>query len=513
VERKKVAEWVFGPLLAALGIALLAFVISPYFSRDRVFLRGASASVRQSAAQTHEKLIPLTVYAFAGHDGPANLVSNAVPFKPGILTDGSGFRLLDGSVEVPLAARVLATWPQDGSIRSLLVQFDASFDTDAKTYYLEIGTPRSTPEAAITPITWDLPNRIFALPAAYLCDSLIFWEQKPLGNTGFPDWDNKQLSGFQKIAEVGTAPCVRDDHYYDAITTGYQLYARTGDLTYLVNARRWALHHRRDQIYLTGANIGHPRCSGNYLNNTRYTFPQGLIDDYFMFGDEEAKRVSGLVVDNFYMPQPEGVYYKAPNTRGWWTEREPAFALIGLMAHYEGTGNAVYLNRAKERVAALHRMQVDNGRRAWVHNLYDHDPDEGCSANDYGSSPWMSGLLLEGIVTYHKLTGDPIARESILMALDDLKARYLATREYAGSSFVYQGCPARMNDGTPDLDNLISHAFGYGYKLTGSAEYLMIGTLIFKTAVEHGQVTSHKHYNQQFRSSGLFVAYAPSAPE
>ena len=46
----------------------------------------------------------------------------------------------------------------------------------------------------------------------------------------------------------GTSPCARGDHYYDAITTTYQMYARTGELKYLVNARRWALHHRRDQI-------------------------------------------------------------------------------------------------------------------------------------------------------------------------------------------------------------------------------------------------------------------------
>src|SRR4030095_4049910 len=142
----------------------------------------------------------------------------------------------------------------------------------------------------------------------------------------------------------------------------------------------------------------------------------------------------------FFMTQADSAYYKAPNTRGFWTEREAAFALIGILAHYEGTGNTTYLNRVRDRVASLHRMQVDNGRRAWVHNLYDHDPSEGCAPTDYGSSPWMSGLLLEGIVTYHRLTGDPIARDSILMAVNDLRARYLATGDYAGVSFLYLGC-------------------------------------------------------------------------
>ena len=108
----------------------------------------------------------------------------------------------------------------------------------------------------------------------------------------------------------------------------------------------------------------------------------------------------------------------APHTRGFWTEREPAFALIGSLAHDEAPGNAAYPGRVKERVALLHKMQVDNGNRAWVHNLYDHDPSEGCAPSCWGSSPRMSGLLLEAIIKYHKLTDDPIARPPLPALVD-----------------------------------------------------------------------------------------------
>lgn len=457
--------------------------------------------------------VTLNVQTYSGN-GPANLVSNAIPFKRGALTDIRNFRILDGTTNVVLGTKILARWPQDSSIRAVLVQFIAP---SAKAYTLQIGASRTSVDTAVIPVSWDLPTRIFTLPASYLSDSHIFWEQKPLGQTGFPAWDSKQLSNYYRIETVGTSPCVRDDHYYDAITTTYQLYARTGDLKYLVNARRWALHHRRDQIYLSGSNIGHPQCSGNYLNNTRYTFPQGLTQDYFMFGDEEAKRVSGLVVDNFYMNAGwSWWWYKAPNTRGFWTEREPAFALNGIMAQYEATNDVKYLNFARDKIASLHRMQVENGRRAWVHNLYDHDPSEGCPTTAYGSSPWMSGLLLEGIIKYHKLTGDATARESILMAVDDLRARYLVTSgTYAGKSFLYLGCPSTYSEPTPDLDNLISHAYAYAWKLTANDTYRQLGTSLFNTAVAAGVTASHKHYDQQFRSSGLFVGYiaAPASTD
>jgi hypothetical protein len=94
--------------------------------------------------------------------------------------------------------------------------------------------------------------------AAYLSESAIFGEQKPLGQSGYPAWDRKQMDGYRRIETVGRAPCVRDDHYYDAITTTYQLYSRTGELRHLVNARRWALHHRCDQIWLDGRERGAP---------------------------------------------------------------------------------------------------------------------------------------------------------------------------------------------------------------------------------------------------------------
>ena len=446
------------------------------------------------------------VYSGPGANGPANLVSNAVPFKPGVVTSATNVRVLLGGTEVSVAARVLASWPSDGSIRSLLLQFDAPA---AASYTIEAGGPRTTADRTFVPVTWDLPTRILTLSSSYLSSSLIFGEQKPLGQTGFPLWDQKQLAAYRYIETVGTAACANADQYYDSITTTYQLYARTGDVKYLTNARRWALHHRRDQIYLSGPNIGHGRCSD--LSKTRYTFPQGLVQDYFMFGDQESRNVSGLIVDNFYMTHGASNYYIAPGARGWFTEREAGFALIGIMAHYEATGNVTYLNRVRDRVASLHRMQTENGGRAWVHNLYDHDPSEGCAQSDFGSSPWMSGLLLEGIVKYHQVSGDPVARASVLMAVDDLRARYLATGSNAGESFVYLGCSA-YSDGSPDLDNLIAQAYGYAYRLTGVEGYRTQGTALFNTTVRDGSAASHKHYDQQFRSSGHFPAYIAATP-
>ena len=111
------------------------------------------------------------VYSGAGANGPANLVSNAVPFKPGVVTNATNVRVLLGATEVSVAARVLATWPADGSIRSLLLQFDAP---SAANYTIEVGGPRNTADRTFVPVTWDLPTRILTLSSSYLSASLIF---------------------------------------------------------------------------------------------------------------------------------------------------------------------------------------------------------------------------------------------------------------------------------------------------------------------------------------------------
>ncbi len=92
-----------------------------------------------SAAQ-----VPFTVHGYPAGDGPADLVSNGIPFRPGELTDPRNVRVLDGTVEVPIAIKTLAAWPTDGSIRVALVQFAAPFSGATKSFVLDIGTARTS---------------------------------------------------------------------------------------------------------------------------------------------------------------------------------------------------------------------------------------------------------------------------------------------------------------------------------------------------------------------------------
>ena len=449
----------------------------------------------------------MTVHNYASGTGPTDLVSNGIPFKSGVLTNLSNLRILDGSTEVPIATKVLARWPNN-SIRVALVQFLAPFSGSTKSYTVSVGSSRTTTDRSLVTVNFKYPKKIAVMSADYLSKSLIMWEQTPLGESGFASWETKQRNNFSAINREpsSSTACSRDDHYYDAANSSYQLYVRTGELQYFTNGRRWAYHHGRDQVHLTGTNTGFPRCTGNYLTNTRYTFVDSLVRDYLFWGDEESLRVAGLVVSNFYVPHEDRWYYQAPNTRRFWTEREAAFAQLGLIAYYEATGNQQYLNLARDRFHRLYDMQVANNNGAWVHNLYDHDPDEGCPQNSYGSSSFMSGLLAESLIRYHNLTKDPIAQSSILMAADYLRANNVSSN---GNGFVYLGCRTVYNSPEPDIDLLIVHLYGYAYRLSNftNQNYLNLGRTVFNYSVSNGYAGSHKQYNQHFRSSGHFPAY------
>ena len=461
-----------------------------------------------SAGAAPAETISVVVHDYPEGDGPADFASVGIPFEPGALFDENNLRLRDGTVEVPAAVEVLALWHGDNSIRAALLQFAASFGGATKTYHLDIGVPRTMTDP-VTTVSWDFPKKIGTLPPGYVCASKILWEQTPLGTSGFPYWEDRQVDEYHNIDYdiSDLKPCASHDQYYNSIHSSYQLYARTGVKDYLINGRKWALHHRRDQIYLSGDSIGTGKCPLG--KKTRYTYIVGLVDDYFFWGDDSSKAVGGLVADTFYVYYPDSMYYVAPGQNpGFWSEREPAFPLIGLMAYYEATNDPSYLDIVHGRIDSLYKMQVDNGGTAWIHNLNAHDPYECYDEDSYGISPWMSGIMLEAMIKFHKLTGYNRAGQSIIYAIDHLRD-CLATGAYAGEAFPYMcGCTdPDYTDGLPDLSNHVSHAFAYGYKITGNMEYKDVAIDLLNNGMDYGWIGDSKHYNQQFRCSGHTVAY------
>jgi len=65
------------------------------------------------------------------------------------------------------------------------------------------------------------------------------------------------------------------------------------------------------------------------------------------------------------------------------------------------------------------------------------------------------------------------------------------------------------NSSHPDLNMLVVHAFGYGFKISGYTrrDYLEVGKRLFEEGIDKAYLKSKKHFNQNYRSSGHFLGY------
>lgn len=442
------------------------------------------------------------------------LVSCGIPFAPGqIFSDKNiAFYHQDGT-EIPIATKILAYWPKDNSLRSVLVQFVTQIPKKYHPVIMRWGKPRTTLEQKLIEPSWVMPEAIVVLPAEWLCSSLVTGLQVPMQFDRFSGaptngYDQRAVDYFTRVKEQTRITDIRKDFYYDTAHTFYQIYCRAADEGYFKFARRLALEYRDKEIIQSGPERGrHIK-----YKQTRYIYVEAMADDYLLTGDPKSLEVAGYMAEYLKNNYDPSKAFFPKNAKHFWTEREVAFPLIGMTTYYELTGKKEYLEIVGQVVNNLYRTQLEWPQRGgFIHNLYSHDPEEGARQNEYGGSPFMTGLLLEGIVKYHQLTGSETAKDSIFKALDWLMKEAFAPD---GTSFVYTTAEVNKNEGHPDLNLLIVHAFGYGYKISGFSRnnYLETGLRIFKRGVDDANLGNGKHFNQNYRSSGHFLAYIKKLP-
>ena len=456
-----------------------------------------------------EGMLVVPVARFDQYNKENLLISTGIPFSIGQIFSDKNIVFYDESgIEIPIAVKTLATWPQDNSLRSILVQFRLDIPYKYRNLTFRWGASRVVKDLPLQEVNWEIPQGMIILPSAWLCKSMVTGAQVPIvfdRMIGKPitKYDQRAVDYFSSIKDRPLKEDDKDGNYYDTTHVFYQLYARSADEDLFKFARKSALHYRDKKIILDGPERGRDKDS----KKTRYIYLQAMIDDYLFTGDTRSLEIAGYMAEYLKKAFPAEKAFFPKHATKFWTEREAAFPLLGIVSYYELTHDREYLDVAGKIAQNLYRTQMQwSTRGGFIHNLYSHDPEEGARKDEYGGSPFMTGLLLEGIIKYHQLTGSIIAKESIFMALDWLIKECLAPD---GSSFVYTTAIAKRREKHPDLNLLIAHAFGYGYKISGYTrkDYFEIGKKIFDYGVQHARLGDQKHFNQNYRSSGHFLAY------
>ncbi|MDQ3233269.1 MAG: hypothetical protein M3Q07_15745, partial [Pseudobdellovibrionaceae bacterium] len=351
------------------------------------------------------------------------LVSNGIPFAPGTIPSTESLVLLDGTNEIATFIKPLAQWP-DGSVRSALVQFERSAEKFPATLTLKANSSPTRPARAAAPIP-RIPAAVAFPSADYLTSTKALGRLLPAGRSELlPDpkhretmdrYDRRQREGFERLkGSDDWGPDARLDGYYSTSLNWYLHFVRTGNLEVFGWARRELLHYRDEQIVQSGPDAG----KMNGRRETRYLYLRALEADYLLTGDPENLRVGKLMADYLLKANPVDFFFFPKNGRKFWTEREAAFPILGLIVYGRMSGDSKYLDAVKPRMENLLKTQNQYADGGWIHNLYNHDTEECPDENAYGGSPFMTGLLFEALIAYHEWFQDPRMIESVKKAAD-----------------------------------------------------------------------------------------------
>ncbi len=418
-----------------------------------------------------------------------------------MLTSLTGLTLKSGNQEIAIFVKILARW-QDQSIRAILLQFQRPSTQFPASLTLELnGMPQVARRAEVA-VTWTLPQAVAFPDKAALCDSMVGGPLIPHStNPTFQAYDTNQMTFYNQLkGDSGWGNDARLDGYYSTTLSWYLLFLRTGDTEVFSWARREAVHYRDDQIIQSGANAG--RMNGR--TEPRYLYLRAMELDYLLTGDPKTLQVSEMMAEYLYTLHPNDWYHYKKADRRFWTERRAGFALLGLLVYGRFSGKTKYIDRAKEILTKILATQAEWPDGGWLHGLYYHDSAECADQNAYGGSPFMTGLLYEGLLAAHHWLQDtrivPAIRKS---------NEWLWTKGWRQTGFLYLiGCGNSYTDAAPDLNLLIAHGFAFLYWADGKKPTdLQRAQSVFQEGVKNAYLKARKQYNQNYRSSGATLYY------
>jgi hypothetical protein len=238
--------------------------------------------------------IALTIRRFDGLTGPV-LVSNGIPLAPGLLLPSglSNVRLFVGGVEQSIYIEALASRHPDGSVRSVLVQFNSNLSaTLPLTGELVIGTARTIATLAKPSASRSLPAAV-ALPSDpnYLVTTELVGPlitsaaTRALGGS-YPRYEDDFVTYADQHWAAAGSQWAED--YYDRAAIYYMQWQRTGNPEYWRRAGLHAMDYRKNYLE-----------AGNYQASAYWLQDEGIGLHYLATGDSASWFTVGRLAQQF----------------------------------------------------------------------------------------------------------------------------------------------------------------------------------------------------------------------
>jgi uncharacterized protein YyaL (SSP411 family) len=188
------------------------------------------------------------------------------------------------------------------------------------------------------------------------------------------------------------------------------------------------------------------------------------------------------------------------------TERNMAWVLMGLVSAYAASNDSKLLEAAKAVVDRAIAWSERSPSGAFEHDVNLPDPYE-CEDGPAGASPFMTSLLVDGLMDYYELTKDARIPKTVLKV-----ARWYRTQALTsdGKAFRYLwGCRSDPYDDSyvSDLNVLIVHVFGAAYRFSGDGSWLDFADALADEGIDTMKVDKPKQWNQATRSFSKYLGY------
>lgn len=343
----------------------------------------------------------------------------------------------------------------------------------------------------------------------------------------WPWFDRNEAAHGAKLWDEGNARDRANGYYYDHALVQYIGHYRTGDPIARERARAaadyWYESSQREAERYDGYSPREAALTGLMLR---------ALDDkpeYWEFITRDARRHYttwlGKRLDNgeLYFGVRDGAY-------------SLLFAAQLAQSHPEAAVREEFREMALAAATRYYaRLQHEDGGWYWKDDGSDNAP------GGVWEQPFMIGLLLEGMIEVHEMTGDTAVEEAILRSVQHLWSRYRGSEIVAeargqGAAWRQVGYFNYLDgsvDGERALDGgwdtntiregrqrntLILHAFGYAYQITGEEKYRQWGDEIFAATFGKAEGPGAdpfysladfrgKEYNQAYRSGGRYLAW------
>ena len=505
------------PAVATVSASGLITAVGPGTSTITASAGGKSGSLNLTvqgntvgapAGGTH---VAIKIQRFDGGSGTV-LVSNAIPLPRGLLfpTGLANVQLFAAGVEQSIYVEALTGLHPDGSLRSVLVQFNYNVGTTPTDGELIVGTPRTAPALArptaprATPAAVALPTSPDYLVSTELSGPMLTVSATAALGPMFVKWDQD----FVQYADMhwGIEGSQWENDYYDRALIYYVMWARSGNPVYWYRGTQFAYSYRENYLGPAVATYGGAQPHQVQL--------EGLEKHYILTGDTVSR--------NVVLGQME-LY------RTWWEHFEDQTGSSG--------GNSYSDDRSRARVIMgyLLAWRLDpNGKtgRDPYHDPYPpikyadilsavparmlrtQDPNTGRDIT-LGTTQlnYMQGMAGDALIRYWLwFNQDPQITTYMTRS-----ANYLWTQTTdGGKTFQYANeyfnwGPGLQGDQTPtaDLNNLIANTFAFAYARTGNTVNRDRGNAAFAGGVYGAWIQATKAFNQEYVTSYLFPLLHP----